>query len=424
MISRLDIMGMDYLPRIVDVELTAQLAANGAVVVEGPKACGKTETARRQAVSEVLLDVDAAAQHAAAIDPALVLDGDAPRLIDEWQIVPTLWNHVRREVDKRTEPGQFILTGSAVPADDHTRHTGAMRFGRVRMRPMTLYEVGRSTAEIQLAGLLAGKPSRSPDPGLTVRDLIDEVVMGGWPGIRHLSVSDAARAVRDYLEQIRRTDLRAVDGVQRDPDRVQAVLKSLARNVGTQAKLTGIAADASGPGMPIIDDTVASYLIALSRLMVIEDQPAWNTHLRSSHQLRTTPTRHFVDPSLAVAALRANPKNLLDDLNYFGFLFESLVIRDLRVYSQALGGEVFHYRDHSDLEVDAIVDTQDQWGAFEIKLGAPQIDAAAESLLKFAKRVDTRKRGEPAVLGVIVGSGYGYVRPDGVHVIPIGSFGP
>lgn len=415
---------MIYRPRIVDSELIAQLAANGAVVVEGPKACGKTETARQQAASEVLLDIDVAAQQAAAIDPALILAGDLPRLIDEWQIVPAIWNHVRREVDKRPGSGHFILTGSAVPADDHTRHTGAMRFGRVRMRPMTLHEVGRSTADISLAGLLSGNRPASPDPGLTIHDLIDEVIVGGWPGIRHLSVSDAARAVRDYLEQIRRTDIISVDGVRRDPDRVQAVLKSLARNVATQAKLTKIAADAAGPGMPIIDDTVASYLTALSRLMVVEDQHAWNTHLRSSHQLRTTPTRHFVDPSLAVAALMANRKSLLDDLNFFGLLFESLVIRDLRVYSQALGGEVFHYRDHSGLEIDAIVDTQDRWGAFEIKLGVAQIEEAATNLTKFARRVDTEKRGEPAVLGVIVGSGYGYVRPDGMHVIPIGSLAP
>jgi uncharacterized protein len=413
-----------YRPRIVDAELAAQLAANGAVVIEGPKACGKTETARQQAASEVLLDIDPAAQQAAELDPALVLAGDTPRLIDEWQIVPTVWNHVRREVDNRDDPGQFILTGSAIAADDRARHTGAMRFGRVRMRPMTLREVGRSTSEVSLAGLLAGDPSRSPEPDLTIHDLIDEVVIGGWPGIRHLSIDAAARAVQDYLEQIRRTDINTVDGIRRDPDRVQAVLRSVARHVATQATLTKIAGDAAGPGMPIADDTVAAYLAALGRLMVVEDQPAWNTHLRSSHQLRTTPTRHFVDPSLAVAALRARPASLLGDLNFFGMLFESLVIRDLRVHAQALGGEVFHYRDQTQLEVDAIVDTQDRWAAFEIKLGVAQVDQAAANLAKFAARVDTSKRGEPAVLGVIVGSGYGYVRPDGVHVIPVGALGP
>jgi predicted AAA+ superfamily ATPase len=415
---------MPYLPRIADVELAERLAASGAVVIEGPKACGKTETARQQAASEVLLDVDASAQQAAAIDPSLVLAGSVPRLIDEWQIVPAIWNHVRREVDDRPEPGQFILTGSATPSDDHTRHTGAGRFGRVRLRPMTLYEVGRSTSQISLKELLAGGTSASSDPGLTIHDLVDEVVMGGWPGLRHLSVREAARAVRDYLDLIRRTDISLVDGVRRDPDRVQAVLKSLARNIATPAALTKIAAEAAGPGMPIVDDTVAGYLTALDRLMVVENQPAWNTHLRSSHQLRTTPTRHFADPSLAVAALGGSRESLLSDLEFLGFLFESLVVRDLRVYAQVLGGEVFRYRDHSSLEVDAIVDTQDRWAAFEIKLGINRVDEAAANLLRFARRVDTARRGEPAVVGVIVGSGYGYVRDDGVHVIPIGSLAP
>ncbi len=415
---------MAYVARIADAEVRARLAANGAVVIEGPKACGKTETARQQAASEVLLDVDAAAQQAAAIDPRLVLDGATPRLIDEWQIVPEVWNHVRREVDARAEPGQFLLTGSATPADDQTRHTGGLRFGRVQMRPMTLAEVGTSTGEISLTALLAGDETRSPDPGLTVPDLIEEVVRGGWPGIRHLAVADAARALRDYLDRIRRTDIRAVDGVRRDPERVQAVLRSLARHVGTQATLTTIAADAAMSGTKVTDDTVSDYLNALARLMIVEDQPAWNTHLRSSHALRTAPTRHFTDPSLAVAALRATPDALLKDLNALGLLFESLVVRDLRVYAQALDGQLSHYRDQSQLEVDAIVDIGDRWAAFEVKLGPGQIDQAADTLVRFADRVDTTRRGDPALLGIIVGSGYGYVRPDGIHVIPVGALGP
>jgi predicted AAA+ superfamily ATPase len=415
---------MAYIPRIADAELSRRLAANGAVVIEGPKACGKTETARRQAASEVLLDVDTAAQQAAEIDPRLVLDGATPRLLDEWQIVPAIWNHVRREVDSRGQAGQFILTGSATPADDQTRHTGGLRVGQVRMRPMTLLEVGRSTGEISLAALLDGGASRSRDTGLSVGDLAEEVIRGGWPGIRHLPLEDAARALRDYLDRIRRTDIEAVDGVRRDPERVQAVLRSLARHVGTQVALTRIAADAATSGAAVTDDTVSEYLNALTRLMIVEDQPAWNTHLRSSHALRTTPTRHFTDPSLATAALRATPPVLLRDLNAFGLLFESMVVRDLRVYVQPLDGEVFHYRDQSGLEVDAIVDTGDRWGAFEVKLGPGQVDHAAESLNRFASRVDTDKRGEPALLAVIVGSGYGYVRPDGIHVIPVGSLGP
>jgi predicted AAA+ superfamily ATPase len=416
---------VEYSPRIVDAELRRRLAANGAVVIEGPKASGKTRTAREQAASYVFLDTDLSAQQAAEIDPSLVLDGSAPRLIDEWQVVPAIWNYVRREVDQRGVPGQFLLTGSATPADDARRHTGAGRFGRVLMRPMSLFELGRSSGEISVAKLLSGGASRSPDGGLTLRDLIDEVVRGGWPGFRTLAVRDAADAVRDYLESVSRTDIRAVDGVRRDPERVRRVLRSLARHVGTQATLTTIAADASRParGPRIIDDTVGEYLNALRRLMIVEDQPAWNTHLRSAHQLRTLPTRHFVDPSLAVAALRSNSNALLEDLNAFGLLFESMVVRDLRVYAQPLGGELFHYRDKSGLEVDAIIDTGDQWAAFEIKLGVGQIEQAAENLLKFAARVVTVKRGEPAVLGVIVGTGLGYVRPDGVHVIPIGALG-
>jgi predicted AAA+ superfamily ATPase len=415
-----------YLNRVVDGELTRRLVANGAVLIEGPKACGKTETARRQAASEVLLDIDLAAREAAAIDPGLVLDGPVPRLIDEWQTVVPLWNRVRREVDARKEPGQFILTGSATPADDVMRHTGAGRFGRVRMRPLSLFEAATSTGSVSLADALNGAATATPDPGVTVRDLIEEVVRGGWPGIRGLAVPDAAQAVRDYVEQITRTDISAVDGVRRDPTRVLTVLRSLARHTATQATLKTLASDSDVPaGAGVASyETVSSYLGALGRLMVVEDVPAWNTHLRSSHQLRTSPTRHFVDPSLAVAALRATPDTLLADLNFFGLLFESLVVRDLRVYAQGLDGAVYHYRDQTGLEVDAIVDTGERWGAFEIKLGTNRIDEAASHLTTFAGRIDTTKRGPAAVLAVIVGTGYGYVRSDGVHVIPIGSLGP
>ena len=292
-----------YLKRAVDGELTRRLAANGAVLIEGPKACGKTETARRQAASEVLLDIDLAAREAAAIDPGLVLDGPVPRLIDEWQTVAPMWNRVRHEVDARKQPGQFILTGSATPADDLTRHTGAGRFGRVRMRPMSLFEAGTSTGAVSLADAMTEAPTATQDPGLTVRDLIEDVARGGWPGLRGLAVSDAGQAVRDYMEQISRTDISTVDGVRRDPARVLTVLRSLARHTATQATLKSLAedSDASEAGVASYE-TVSSYVVALERLMIVENVPAWNTHLRSSHQLRTSPTRHFVDPSLAVAA--------------------------------------------------------------------------------------------------------------------------
>ncbi len=413
---------MIYRPRIIDAELVARLSATGAVVIEGPKACGKTATARQVAASEVLLDVDANARQAIAVDPALVIDGETPRLIDEWQLEPEIWNHIRRTVDDRRQPGQFILTGSAVPADDITRHTGAGRITRLRMRPMTLFETGRSNGNISLAQLLAGEPARSADPGLTVADLAEEIAIGGWPGFRGLTLDQSLRAVRDYLDEIRRVDVRRVDGTRRDPSKVGQLLRSLARNVATYAAATTLANDTGGADGPLKDDTVRAYLDALERLMIVEDQPAWAPHLRSKYVLRSAAKRHFVDPSLAVAALRATPDRLLRDLNLFGFLFESLVIRDLRVYAQASDAHVLQYRDSNNLEVDAIVETADGgWAAFEIKLGPGQVDEGAASLSKFAKQIDTDTCGKPAALGVIVGTGYGYVRDDGIAVIPIGA---
>lgn len=415
-----------YTPRVVDEELTTRLASAGAVVLEGPKACGKTATARQRAASEVLLDVDSAARAAVAVDPALVLAGAAPRLIDEWQVEPDLWNHVRRAVDDRNEPGQFILTGSAVPADDSTRHTGAGRIVRLQMRPMSLFESGHSTGDLSLADLLGGESSRSADPGLTVTDLADRICIGGWPGFQQLPVKEALLAVSSYLDEIRRTDISRVDGTRRDPDRVARLLHSLARNTATPAAVTKLAADTGGADGPLTRDTIYDYLNALQRLMIVEDQPAWAPHLRSRSQARVAATRHFVDPSLAVAALGASPGQLLKDLNFLGFLFESLAIRDLRVYAQASDARVFHYRDNTELEVDAIVQARDgRWAAFEIKLGGSDaIDAGAATVLKFLERVDATKSGDPALLAVIVATGYGYVRKDGVAVIPIGALKP
>jgi predicted AAA+ superfamily ATPase len=394
-------------------------------VIEGPKACGKTATARRIAASEVLLDVDANARQAIAVDPALVLEGATPRLLDEWQIEPTLWNHVRRAVDDRSDSGQFILTGSAVPADDITRHTGAGRIARLRMRPMSLFETGRGLGRISLTGLLEGEMVASADSGLTVADIADEVARGGWPGLRERAVPDAVLAIRDYLDEIVRVDVGRVDATHRDPNRVARLLQSLARNVATHAAATTLARDTGGTDGPLKDDTVREYLRVLERLMVVEDQPAWAPHLRSKHRLRTAPKRHFVDPSLAVAAMRATPDRLLRDLNLLGFLFESLVVRDLRVYAQAADAQVSQYRDSSGLEVDAIVEARDgRWMALEVKLGHGQVDVAAASLTRFADRIDTARCRAPALLGVIVATGYGYRREDGVAVIPIGALGP
>lgn len=416
---------MPYTPRVVDAELRRRLASTGAVVIEGPKACGKTETARQVAQSEVLLDVDTNAREAIRVAPEVVLEGAVPRLIDEWQVEPAIWNHLRRAVDQRRQPGQFILTGSAVPSDDVVRHTGAGRLTRLRMRPMTLYETGQSSAKVSLDALLGGASPRATDPGVTVPGIAEYVVIGGWPSAQQLSVAAAMQANRDYLEEIRRVDIQRVDGVDRDPVKVGQLMRALARHVATEAAMATLQADTKDAADPLARDTVTDYLQALERLMVVEDQPAWAPHLRSKSRIRTTPKRHYVDPSLAVAALRATPQRLLQDLNLFGLLFESLVIRDLRVYAQAADATVLHYRDNTGLEVDAVVEAADgRWGAFEIKLGQGQVDAAAAALLKFAERIDTAKSGQPAVLGVIVGSGYAYRRPDGVSVIPIATLAP
>jgi uncharacterized protein len=421
---------MVYLPRVIDTQLRTRLASIGGVILEGPKACGKTESARQVAASELLLDLDEAAQAAARIDPALVLQGATPRLIDEWQIVPALWNQVRRTIDERKLPGQFILTGSAVPADDATRHVGAGRITRIRLRPMSLFESGHSSGDVSMKSLLDGGAVRAADTGIAIAQIVDRICIGGWPAFQQLSVEDGMVAASSYLDEIRRVDINRVDGVRRDPERVGRLLRAIARNIATSAAITTLAADtgeddAAREGT-LARGTVYDHLDALKRLMVIEDQPAWAPHLRSRSKLRTTATRHFVDPALAVAALGASPRTLLADLNLLGFLFESLVVRDLRIYGQASDARVLHYRDNTGLEVDAIVEARDgRWAAFEIKLGGEDaIAQAAMNLLAFAERVDTRKSGAPARLGVIVANGYGYVRENGVAVIPVGALAP
>ena len=416
---------MPYRDRIVDSELAASLASAGAVLIEGPKACGKTQTARQVARSEVLLDVDPRARQAAAVDPSLVLEGDTPRLIDEWQREPEIWNHVRRAVDDRGTPGQFILTGSSVPPDEETRHVGAGRIIRLRMRPMTLTEAGYAPGGVSLAGVLRGEPVRAADPGMSVRRIVELVSVGGWPGNLGLDVAAAQRLLRGYIGEICRAEVQRVDGVRRDPQTVMRLMRSLARNVATPAAIRLLRADVNGADGNLKEETVASYLDALSRLMIVEDLPAWAPALRSRTRLRAAAVRHFVDPSLAVAALRATPARLLGDLNWLGFLFENLVVRDLRVYAQALDAQVFAYRDESGLEADAVIEMPDgRWAAFEVKLGLADVDTAAAHLIKLKSRVDTAATGEPLALSIITGSGYAYVRDDGVAVIPIGALGP
>ncbi len=290
---------------------------------------------------------------------------------------------------------------------------------------MSLYESGHSEGAVSVSNLLQGAPPRAPDPGLTIEMLVERIAVGGWPAFFDQPVARALTAVRAYVDEVRRTDIQRVEGIAHDPERVLMLMRSIARNVATMVSITTLAEDVRGPDETLARNTVISYYDALTRLMVVEDQPAWAPHLRSRSRIRTTPRRHFVDPSLAVATLRATPERLLGDLNYLGFLFESLVVRDLRIYVQASDGQVLHYKDNTDLEVDAIIETADgRWAAFEIKLGTGAVDAAAASLLKFADRIDTTKCGPPQMLGVIVGTGFAYMRPDGVAVVPIGTLGP
>jgi predicted AAA+ superfamily ATPase len=414
-----------YSPRIVDDELRELLGSAGAVVIEGPKACGKTMTASQQAASRVLLDIDQAARQALAVEPALVLLGARPRLLDEWQVAPDLWNQVRRAVDGADQPGQFLLTGSAVPADDASRHTGAGRFAFLRMRPMSLVEIGASSGAVSLRDLVAGAGPSVVDPGLSLQDLSALIGRGGWPAQQGGSLQAAGRAARDYIEQVRQVDISRVGERRLDPVRVGALLRALGRHCATEAKLSTLAADIGGSDGSLDERTVSGYLQALERLMVIEDQQAWAPHLRSRARLRKAQKRHFVDPSLALAAVGAAPERLLQDLEWFGQVFESLVIRDLRVYSQGLDGEMFHYRDDYGLEVDAIVQLRDgRWGAIEIKLGEGQVEQAAATLKRFAAQIDSTRSGSPAFLAVICGKGYGYRRPDGIVVVPIGALGP
>lgn len=411
---------LDYVPRVVDAEMVSALRRAGAVLVEGPRACGKTETALQIAKSSVRLDRDPSIVDLLRIDPTLVLEGAVPRLFDEWQVAPELWNIVRSEVDARREKGQFILTGSTAPVADAIRHTGAGRFARVRMRTMTLTETSHSTNEISFSDIMAGEAPRAVDAGLEYRQLIERIVMGGWPGFQDLTAPEASQNLRDYLNTVAEIDLHATDGVQRDPIRVRRLFGALARSTATEVSLSTLAKDEAS----LSRDAVRDYLTALERVFVIENQPAWSTHLRSSATLRREPKRHFVDPSLAVAALGAGVEALLQDPQFVGQLFESLVVQHLRVFSQTLGGSVTHTRDSYGRELDGVVTLPDgTWSGFEVKLGHDKeiIDAAAASLLKFADQVAGP---DPSSLTVIVSSGPSYRRRDGVNVVAIGTLGP
>ena len=414
-----------YLDRVVDAEVPVALRSAGAVLIEGPKGCGKTWTGQRVSQSEILLEERPDLWDIASQVPELLLDGATPRLLDEWQRVPELWHLMRAACDRRGRPGQFILTGSAVPADQLTRHSGAGRVSRVRMRPMSLAESGLSEPVVSLGGLLGGGPLAAAESPVNITTLVEAACRGGWPRLVGAPITEARRFTRDYLSDICRVDISAVDGIRRSPTRVMRLLRSLARNVATTAGCRKLAAETGGD-IRVDRTTVKTYLDALSRLFVVEDLPAWNTHLRSRTSLIRSPKRHFVDPSLAAAALGVGPERYLSDLGAFGFLFESMVVRDLRIYAQANNALVYHYRDTYGLEADAIIETGDgRWIAVEVRLGGVSpIDSAASALLKLRDRVSKERAATLARLMVITGGRYCYERSDGVSVVPLACLGP
>ena len=415
-----------YLKRIADRVLQERLAASGAVLIEGPKWCGKTRTALENSKSHLFMqDPDKAISYLKAADtkPSLLLKGDTPRLLDEWQTAPVLWDAVRFMVDQRGKSGQFILTGSAVPKDNVVQHTGTGRISRLLMRPMSLYESMESNGSVSLKALFDGETEIDNFSTLTIEQITFAIVRGGWPASIGKSEKIALRHAIDYVEAIINADVSRVDGIEKNPVRVRALLQSLSKNISTLATIRTIHDDiAMGDADESISEkTISQYLGALDRIFVTENLPAWNPALRSKTAIRTSPKRQFVDPSIAAAVLRLTPSGLLEDFNYFGFLFESLCDRDLRIYAEAIDGQVFHYRDASGLEADAVIALNDgRWAAVEVKLGSKEIEDAAVHLLELKNKVNTEKMREPSFLMILTGTEIAYRREDGVYVVPLG----
>ena len=416
---------MGYINRISDSELQRKLDTSGALLIRGAKACGKTESAKQFAKSILKVDRDVQVPVLINTAPARLLIGNTPRLIDEWQEQPQLWNYIRHEVDERKKSGQFILTGSANPVETVKMHSGAGRFTIMDMRTMSWQELGFSSGKISLASLFEGAKIDIYDEPTDLEFIIEKIIVGGFPTNLNKKINQASDLNRAYVELLTEVDMSRVSNVKRDPVKVRNLLRSLARNTATMVDITAMENDVKqNENADISRPTIYDYLDALNRLMIIEDQPAWNTHIRSASTLRKSPKRHFTDVSLAVATLGAKAKSLINDLNFTGFLFESLVTHELRVYAQANDAKVYHYRDSSHLEVDAIVEKYDgEWCAFEVKLGTGQIEEAAATLKKFASIIDSKKKNPPKSLNVITGTGISYTRNDGVNVISLASLG-
>jgi predicted AAA+ superfamily ATPase len=419
---------MAYKKRLLDDEIEKRLGFSGALLIRGAKSCGKTFSAQQHAKSEVFVDTDANVAGWMAADPTLLLRGETPRLLDEWQVYPELFNYVRREVDRRQGSGQFILTGSANPVLDAKIHSGVGRFSILRMRPMSRFELGFSTGQVSLRDLLNSysiPKFKGMDARIySVEEVIEQLIFGGWPGLIGKNLKAAIQFSRDYVGLTADTDISRADGVKRDTAKVLRFMRSFARNIATQTPVSTMVEDIKGVEGELSENTALSYINALENLMIIEDLPAWNTHIRSSVALRTTPKRHFVDPSLAIGALELSVDDLLNDLNYTGYLFESSVVRDLRVYAEIIGAKVSFFRDAKEREIDAIVHKADgTWAGFEVKLGDRRIDEGAQSLLKIHTILDFDKVKTPSSLNVITSSGFPYQRKDGVNVIPISVLG-
>ncbi|MCL2167578.1 MAG: DUF4143 domain-containing protein [Lentimicrobiaceae bacterium] len=416
---------MQYIKRITDKELQTKLNAAGAVLIRGVKACGKTESAKQIAASTLSVDTDDQASVIMKIDPKRLLFGKTPRLIDEWQVQPKLWTYIRHEIDERQQKAQFILTGSANPEENIKMHSGAGRFTILNMRTMSWQELGFSSGKISIESLFCGSKIDIYDEPVELEYIIEKIMIGGFPTTLNMITDQAMELNRAYIDLLAEVDMSRVSNVKRDPIKVRNLLRSIARNTANIVEIKTIAEDIHEKEKNDISrPTVYEYLDALNCLMITEEQPAWNTHIRSSASLRKTPKRHFTDVALSVAALGADKNYLLSDLKFTGFLFESLVTHELRVYAQANDAKVFYYRDSNNIEVDAIVQKHNgDWMAFEIKLGIGQIEEAAHNLKKFISVIDTKKVNPPKSINIITGTGISYTRADGINVISIASLG-
>lgn len=420
---------MKYLERIGDELLKRKLRSSAAVLIEGPKWCGKTSMGAQLAKSIVYIqDPDKRSMYRKMADtqPSLLLEGETPHMLDEWQTIPVLWDAVRFAADQRQEMNQFILTGSATPIDDdensEMEHTGTGRIARLRMRPMSLWESKESRGQVSLRALFDGTQEMGLfENPLTLKDLAFVMCRGGWPGALGLEEEDALEVAINLVDELINTDVNRADGTEKNPDRVRAVLRSYARNISTMTAASTIMADVKANDISITDKTLSNYLTALRRLFIIEDAKAWQPSLRSKTGIRTSNKRHFVDTSIATAVLELNPKSIMEDFNLFGFLFKDFCLRDVRVYTEPLRGTVYHYHDHSELESDLIIRLHDgRWAAIEVKTGSKEIEDAAENLIQLSQDVDTSKIGEPTFLMVLTAGQYAYQRKDGVYVVPIG----